>query len=1081
MENIVKDYFNGNDFAYTVWKDKYALKDENGNLIEKNPDETIRRVAKEFAKVDAELSPDNPLTEDDIYSYFKDFKYIIPGGSVLSGCGSKTPISLSNCFVIDSPEDSYDSIMNTRNKQVQLMKRRGGVGLDLSKLRPRGAKVNNAAITSTGAASFMDGFSAITNEVAQNGRRGALMLTMNIQHPDIEEFISKKQDLTKVTGANISVKVTDAFMKAVENDEDFYLRFPIDLDINGKDIECEYGVLTEVGKKEYVKKVKAKKLWESIVHCAWNTAEPGIIFDDRMHNYAPDSCYDDFRMISTNPCIVGDTKVAVADGRGYVTIKELAEKGDDVPVYCLDNNGKLAVSLMRHPRITGEKEDIFEVELEGGHKIQCTGNHKFLLNKDGYVEVKDLKEGDSLFLLPDDNDVNEHTTIYDSTKVNDIECDELLKEGTLLQLHKAKENGYKAQIIDNEVWVLKTCEICGNTFMTPFEKREVAFCSDSCSVAYMAQRNTKNKFSAKFNGKHQKVMGVKKIGSDTVYNGTVDNYHNFFIGGFEEKVDGNTKYVSVNNLQCGEIGMSGGDSCRLIAINLASFVENPFTPDAKFDYDKLLEVAKVAQRLGDDLVEMEIKAVNRILDTIKPNEETERKVWERAINVGKRGRRTGTGFLGLADAIAMLGLKYDSDEGIEVIEKICKTLFEGELNSTIQLATERGAFSEFEGTKELEASIKGNELFAFIREHYNSLWAGMQVFGRRNISWSTVAPTGTISNLAQTTSGVEPLFFPYYERKKKCMNENDRVDYVDKVGEKFTLYVMVHKGLKDWAHIAKGISYEEMDNFGVEQWKELYEESPYYGSIAPDIDSSKRVQIQSLIQKYITHSISSTCNLCKETTEEEVSNIYFDAWKGGCKGITIYRDGCRENVISAIGKKKEEEKFFSSDIRAPKRPKTLEGDFYTTKVKGEVFYVIVGLYEERPYEIFVYNASKSLENPKTIEYHKGSITKVAKNKYNFVSDLITIQDISSDLTTEELSTALYSSMLLRHGAGLKYIIKTARKVDDNILSFTSAMTRILSKYLPKETLDEVCPECGGKLVREGGCIHCTDCTWSRCS
>ena len=834
MEDVLTDFFNGNDFSYTVWRDKYALKDDEGNLIETNPDQTIRRVAKQFAEIEKRYP--NPLSENEIYEAMKGFKCIIPGGSVLSGCGSKTPISLSNCFVIDSPKDSYDSIMNTRNKQVQLMKRRGGVGVDISELRPRGASVNNAAITSTGAASFMDGFSAITKEVAQNGRRGALMLTMNVEHPDIEEFISVKQDLTKVTGANISVKISDEFMKAVEDDKDFILRFPCDIDIaNINPEEYEYGKLVRLGHKEYIKRVKATDIWNLIVHCAWNTAEPGVIFVDRMHKYAPDECYEGFRMISTNPCVVGETKVAVADGRGYVSIKELADKGDDVPVFCLNDKGKLCVSLMRNPRITGYDEDIYEIEIEGGHKIKCTGNHKILLNGGGYVEAKDIKEGDSLFLLTIEPETIkeefEKKMIFNNQKEESEQKYYAVKGKKIQQIQDALRNGYKIDIVNDEVYVLRRCENCGKEFKIPYDRREVAFCSSECSAKYNEVYKWRNAFSSKTIEEiketqkvyNHKVISVRLIGKDNVYNGTVDNYHNFFIGGFEENVNGRCTTLSINNLQCGEIGMGGGDSCRLIAVNLASIIDNPYAQDEDLilNASKLADLIHIACRLGDDLVDMEIDAVNRILSTIGETEETERKIWQHAIDVGRLGRRTGIGFLGLADMLAMIGVKYDSEEGKRRIENIMRFILFEELWYSITLAQERGAFPIFDAKLEKEALENGNEFFAFIKQEFPKQWEAMQKYGRRNISWSTVAPTGTISNLAQVTSGIEPLFFPFYERKKKCMKETDRVDYVDKVGEKFTTYIVVHQGLKNWAHIAKGIPFEEMEDFNVDKWQEI--------------------------------------------------------------------------------------------------------------------------------------------------------------------------------------------------------------------------------------------------------------------
>lgn len=833
------EYFKGDELAASTWRNKYAAEGEQ------TPDDTHKRLAKEFARVESNYNWKSnidrafsnlsnygyvrpQLDEEAIYQLFKDFKYIIPGGSVMSGCGTGALVSLSNCFVIGSPKDSYAEIMKTRSQQAQLMKRRGGVGYDLSQLRPRGAKVNNAAKSSTGAASFMDVCSDITNEVAQNGRRGALMLSMSINHPDIEEFITKKQDLTKVTGANISVKVTDEFMQAVENDKDYILRFPVDESVpQGLMIEeMPYNELwffsDDDHPNSFFKKVRARELWDTLMHCAWNTAEPGIMFEGAMHNYSPDGVYEDFRMVGTNPC--------------------------------------------------------------------------------------------------------------------------------------------------------------------------------------------------------------------------------------------------------GEIPMGPFDSCRLIHINLSSYIVDPFTDKAHIDEELLYMHSYEAMRLADDLVDLEIEAVDKIIDTVKNDtDDTEFKLWSKIKETAIQGRRAGLGFTGLADAIAMLGLKYDSDEGINQVEQLMKVMFKGQLDSNIDMAIERGAFPAWDKNKENE----GNDWYHWLSANFPEEATKMNLFGRRNISNSTVAPTGTVSILAGTSSGIEPVFMPFYQRKRKCMSESDRVDYVDKVGEKYTLFTVVHPNLKKWAIETLNYSESEVNEWSLGVWKEIWKESPYYGSTAPEIDWRQRVKLQGVVQKYITHSISSTVNLAKETTEEEIADIYIEAWKQGLKGITIYRDGCREGVLTQVEKPKTIE-----GRQAPKRPKVLEADYYQVKVKKEQFIVLVGLLEGKPYEVFAFRPL----NPVNIPAHKGTITKVSKMHYSFDSEHINISNLElANTNIEENAATLYSSMLLRHGVDINYIIKTARKVNDNISSFSSAMCRILAKYIPNgEVKGEVCPDCGGTLVREGGCIHCKDCGYSKC-
>lgn len=841
------EYFKGDELAASTWRNKYAAEGEQ------TPDDTHRRLAKEFARVESNYNWKSninrafsnlsnygyvrpQLDEEAIYQLFKDFKYIIPGGSVMSGCGTGALVSLSNCFVIGSPKDSYAEIMKTRSQQAQLMKRRGGVGYDLSQLRPRGAKVNNAAKSSTGAASFMDVCSDITNEVAQNGRRGALMLSMSINHPDIEEFITKKQDLTKVTGANISVKVTDEFMQAVVNDEEYYLRFPVDVELPKVREEIPYGELVPFGNLidknvSFIKKVRARELWDTLMHCAWNTAEPGIMFEGAMHNYSPDGVYEDFRMVGTNPC--------------------------------------------------------------------------------------------------------------------------------------------------------------------------------------------------------------------------------------------------------GEIPMGPFDSCRLIHINLSSYIVDPFTDKAHIDEELLYMHSYEAMRLADDLVDLEIEAVDRIINTVKNDtDDTEFKLWSKIKETAIQGRRAGLGFTGLADAIAMLGLKYDSDEGIGQVEQLMKVMFKGQLDSNIDMAIERGAFPAWDVEEggfgdEWGNFETSNSWYDFLLSNYTKEFGKMSTYGRRNISWSTVAPTGTVSILAGTSSGIEPVFMPFYQRKRKCMSESDRVDYVDKVGEKYTLFTVVHPNLKRWAIETLNYSESEVNEWSLGVWKEVWKESPYYGSTAPEIDWRQRVKLQGVVQKYITHSISSTVNLDRETTEEEIADIYIEAWKQGLKGITIYRDGCREGVLTQVEKPKTIE-----GRQAPKRPKELEADAYLIKAKGEQFIILVGMLESKPYEVFAFRP----RNPISFKPHKGVITKVSKMHYSFTSDVFHIDNLElANENVEENAATLYSSMLLRHGVDIKYIVKTAKKVNDNITSFSSAMCRVLSKYIPNEEVaGEKCPQCGGKIIREAGCKHCESCDYSAC-
>ena len=832
-------YFNNDDLAAKVWTEKYALKDANNNLLETSPEQMHHRLAKEFARIESKYGGANALTENDIFKLFDKFKYIVPGGSVMAGLGSTTIGSLSNCFVIGQPDDSYSGIMRLRNEQVQLMKRRGGVGKDLSTLRPAGAKVNNAAKSSTGAASFMDVDSAITQEVAQQGRRGALMLTLDIRHPDIEEFITKKQDLSKVTRANISVKVTDEFMQAVEKDQDYILRWPIDQDLSyfSKDyLNIEYNKLAYLedhknnNKIFYIKKVKAKELWNTLIHCAWNTAEPGIMFEDRHVNNSPDGIYPQYRGVSTNPC--------------------------------------------------------------------------------------------------------------------------------------------------------------GEIFMQPY------------------------------------------------------------------------------------------DSCRLIHLNLTACVDNPYQKNACINYDTLQYMASAAIRLGDDLVDLEVEAIDRILGHISASpgdNTTELELWNKIKNTALASRRCGVGFTGLADMLAMLGKGFD-DDGVKIVQTVMFELFKYELQAEIQLAKERGTFIGFDRKLE-ENAVHYNKWYQTIYTIWPRLFADMLVYGRRNVSFSTVAPTGSVSILTQTSSGIEPVFALYYTRRKRC-SQNEIPDFIDINGEKFKEFKVFHRPFIEWLRI-----YNQLDTIdqaiyyankvSKEELHELIKQSPWYQNTAPEINWEKRIAIQVAAQMRTTHSISSTINLPSNTSEELINEMYKTAWKCGLKGITIYRDGCRAGVLVTDSKPKTVFETHS----APKRPKTLPAELHIVKVNKIKYAVIVGLMENKPYETFAFELGDSKCIPQ-----EGQIVKIKRGCYTFIGNQkLTIENIHlANDKVEERASSIYISMLLRHGAPIEYVISTAKKVNENIASFTSAICRVLMKYTNKNIEAETCPECGAKMLREGGCKKCNNCGYSLC-
>lgn len=558
-----------------------------------------------------------------------------------------------------------------------------------------------------------------------------------------------------------------------------------------------------------------------------------------------------------------------------------------------------------------------------------------------------------------------------------------------------------------------------------------------------------------------KIKQINVISNDDVYDINVEKNHNFFANN-----------ILVHN--CGEIFMSGEESCRLIAVNMLSFIDNPYTENAKINVKRVYDVVYDAMRLADDLVDLENEAVTRIIDVVKYDKYA-KEIWEKILAKGIGGRRVGLEFTAMSDMIAALGQKFCSEEANKTIDNLTRLIMSASLDSQTDMAIERGAFPDYDN--ELEKSCN-NDWYTYIKNEYPYSYDQMMHVGRRNISFTTMGPCGSLSLLTQTSSGIEPLFMPYYTRRRKCVTENDRVDYTDKMGLNFTEFVVVHPQLRKWAE-TNITDIDDFDNLSEKDWEILYRKSPWYGACAQDIDWKKRVELQGIVQhNLVTHSISSTVNLPNNVTEHEVSDIYINAWKNSLKGITVYRDGSREGIMIKKEQKKEDDKF-ESYVNAPKRPKTLPADFYVTRVKGESFFVMVGLYHEKPYEIFVY---KVKENEKSsYNQHRGEITKIKKGVYKFKSDVLEIDNINDQLNTEELATALYSSMLMRTGANLKYIIKTAQKVDDNISSFTAAMTRILRKYLKDEVIEnETCPDCGGRIVRENGCIKCIDCGWSKC-
>jgi ribonucleoside-diphosphate reductase alpha chain len=837
QEDVLKnalDYFKGDDLAATTWMNKYALRDADGHLVESSPADMHRRMAKEFARIEAKYTPvpaekrallstygqaRERLDEERIFKLFDGFRDVVPQGSVMASLGDPYRLaSLSNCVVIPAPLDSYAGIFRNDQQLAQLFKRRCGVGFDLSTLRPEGAPVSNAARTSTGAVSFMERFSNTTREVAQKGRRGALMLTMDIAHPDVEKFITIKQDLSKVTGANVSVRVSDEFLKAVEADAEFTLRWPID---------SKEPTVTKV--------VKARELWNTLISCAHATAEPGVIFWDRQHLYSTSSVYPGFRNESTNPC--------------------------------------------------------------------------------------------------------------------------------------------------------------------------------------------------------------------------------------------------------SEIAMQGGDSCRLIAINLYSFVNEAFTPKAWFDHERFAAVTYEAQRLMDDLVDLELEAVDRILAKVAADPEpdelkrTERETWELLRDTGKKGRRTGLGFTGLADALAGLNLKYDSDTAVEATEEIMKTKCRAEFESSIDMAIERGAFEGFSPAVE-----RTSEFIDMLERELPEVHDRMMRHGRRNISLSTVAPTGTLSLLTRTSSGIEPVYMLGYTRRRKITHADTtaKVAFTDDMGDQWEEFTVHHPRLLDWMK-ATG--------------KENPDESPYAGATANDIDWHKRIRVQSVVQKYTTHSISSTINLPSTATVEEVGGIYLEAWHHGLKGITVYRDGSRSGVLVSNAGEVGEKGERGEQVVHLKRPEVLEADVLRFNNDTEPWLAVVGLLDGKPYEIFTGKANGGFELPRWVT--KGWVVKRRDeardiNRYDleYADDegyRVTVQGLSRTFNKEFWNYAILISGMLRQGMPLPQVVDVVANLhlyDATLNTWKNGVVRALSRYIPDgtEAKGRKCQECGDKdgLYYEEGCLKCRSCGGTKC-
>jgi len=1127
---IVTEYFDGDSMAANVWIDKYAMKTQLGEILEATPNDMHHRLAKEFARIEAKYP--NPLSEEEIFELLDKFKYIVPQGSPAAGIGNKhLIISLSNCFVIGNDADSYGGIMNTDEEQVQIMKRRGGVGHDLSHLRPSGAMANNAALNDmAGMVLYAQRYSNSTKEVRQGDRRGALMLSVSVKHPDTEKFIDAKLESGKITDANMSVRVSDEFMKAVKEDKDFIQTFPIDLKHgNLEEFNLEYNKLTEYwdtdGNRGYIKKVKAKNIWDKIIKNAHKSAEPGVLFWDTIIRESPADCYgEDWKSVSTNPCLTGETIVAVADGRNGVTIKELAKEGVKFPVYSArlnrstGNHGGGWKSEIKWANAfrTGTKL-VFEIVLSDGSSFKCTGDH-LLATKDGkYVEAE-YSNGIQLAKFysfsekiseksyrhinsKSDGYSKQYRMIweflngkYDGKYFNvdhinlDSTCDyienlELLEKGD--HIKGTKRDGYHNPIhkLDGDArfkLMNKRKCIFANASKYNWSKERLANAVEDFDSIYSEILEELEPADINvYLDEDIFVSQVNKLGEENVYDLTVDDNHNFYI---ITKTDDerylNSSGVLVHN--CGEIPLCKYDSCRLLLMNLFGYVLNPFESNAVFDFEKFKHDTIIAQRLMDDLVDLEIEAVGRIIDKINSDPESldlrkvEIEVWQKIINKAKEGRRTGLGVTGEGDMLAALGLIYGTEEAISVAVEVHKTLAVQSYTSSIIMAEERGAFPIWDGEKEMNNPFLGRILEELRDTEYQYRYEN---FGRRNISNLTIPPAGTTSLMTQTTSGVEPVFMVAYKRRRRTIDKL-KATFTDEHGEMFEEYNVFHHKFVDWMVVNKFIidrTYTFNPN-DEEQLNMVIKQSPYYRATSADVNWVDKVKMQGAIQKWVDHSISATTNIPANTTVDTVEKIYMAAYESGCKGMTIYREGSRSGIL--VSHKTEQSDDFNY-IDAVKRPKLLECDIYHKTALKQDWMIIVGKLKGKPYEIFAFPELPNHIFPTKIE--RGEVSKVKSSVYKLsghdgvksyeIGNIIPLIDESGQAHTRKFS------LMLRHHVDPVYIIKDIDQYAI-VTSFDKVIQRVLRNYVIED--GEKCSECGGDLIRQDGCVKCSQCSWSKC-
>ena len=983
------DYFHGDELATTVWIKKYCWKtlNDDGSITyhEKTPDDMHHRLASEYARIEKRYK--NPISEEEIYQLMKNFAYIVPQGRPMTGIGTGEPVSISNCFVIGYPGcDSYGTIMKIDEEIAQISKRGGGVGTDLSDFRPTNAKVHNAAMTTTGPVDICEKrFSRTTQEVGQCNRRGALMESMSIYHPDVEKFIDSKMDLTQVTGANISVRMFDKWMEEA---------------LSGSDPEKQ-------------------RIFKKLVHNNWASAEPGILFWDTIINESIPDCYADygFKTLSTNPCFPGDAKLKT--DTGYRTFKELYDEGLPVIVET-DNrvsfkNGDWVINenangtTMREASpvtLTQRNALVYHLVFDNGYEIRCTGNHHFATRNRGMIEAEKL-----------------------------LNVDEVLVDG----------------------------------------------------------------------GKYARMTLRTEESVEDVYCLNEPVTHSLIVNG-----------MVVRN--CGEIPLSSKDSCRLMLLNLYSYVENPFSDNPTFNYDKLAKDSRIIMRLMDDMVDLEFEKVDLIIKKIESDPEPmeikdrELQLWKDIKEAGRKGRRCGVGITAEGDMIAAMNLRYGTDEATEFAVNVHKVIAENVHTESCILASERGSFPVW--NYDLEKDNPFLKRIAEGCEEFRNLWKN----GRRNIACLTIAPAGSVSLMTQTTSGIECLFMPYYYRKRKIeKTEGVTPDFIDATGVWFEEYFVFHDKFIVWYSIRNNIPFQEakekLSKMKKDEVEKIYKQSPYYKAISADVDWVKKVEMQGNIQKYIDHSISVTTNLPKDTDEYTVAKVYETAWKSGCKGCTIYRDGSRDGVLTNESAKKDDkqkEGLFCIENKVPvKRPKILPCKVFRFSNHGEKWVAVIGLMDDHPYEIFTGMLDKLniptwvtegliIRNKENVEIENESGEKVSKRVSRY--DLqyvdkdgfnVTVEGLSRTFNKEYWNYAKMVSGFLRNNMPIQYVINviSGLNLDSDIMNtWANGVVRALQRFIKEDLKNadelslDICPECGEKaLKKDGSCSICLKCGYSKCN